>query len=204
MNSAQPLQVVSKSRTLRVTWLLIFALVLFPVFTLWVVPQLRGKAHLFAALTEPGTTGWIIAFVVGSMCCVVLLVGLLLAFQNRKIAFPSRIWTALAVTGTIVLWGYWFHATTAKSVSSAVAEPSGHSVRLTWKASDSRVAGYNVYRSTSPDNFADPKMNSELIRDTSYTDTTVEHNRTYYYQAKAVDAQGYESSPSNVARAVIP
>ncbi len=207
MDTALPVQIVTKSRTLRVTWLLILVLALFPIFMLWFIPRMHWRIRRIATLFEAGTTGWIIAFALGSVGCVVLLVGVLLAFQNRKVTQRSRIGTAVAVLGTLLLWGYWFYATTARPVSAApvaTARPSGHSVKLTWKASTSPVAGYNIYRSSTPGSFTEPKLNSGPVTDTTYLDTTVESDQTYYYAAKAVDAQGHESSVSNVAVAKIP
>jgi hypothetical protein len=196
------IQSAARSRTLRVTWWLSSALVFLPIFSLWIAPWLRARRLAIPVLTEPGTAEWIIVFALGSIGCVLLLVGQILAFQNRKVALGPRTWTAAAVAVTILLWGYWFHTTTTRSV--AAAAPQTHSVRLTWKASSSQVVGYKVYRSTSPDKFAPPSLNSALITDTSYVDTTVENSKTYYYAATAVDAKGNESPNSNIAKAVIP
>lgn len=204
MDTALPLQIVGKSRTLLVTWLLSFVLAFTAILSLWVLPRLRPRVWRYLGLAEAGTTGWILLFIVGSIGCVVLLVGMLLAFQNRKVTARSRIWTALAVLCTVSLWGYWFYATTANSFAAATAAPSGHSVKITWKASTSPVAGYNVYRSTTADHFKEPRLNSELITGASYVDATVESNKTYYYVAKAVDVHGNESDVSNVAKAKIP
>lgn len=80
-----------------------------------------------------------------------------------------------------------------------------HSVALTWIASTSTVAGYNVYRSTvSGTGYV--KINSSLILGplVSYTDTTVQNGTTYYYVATAVDGSGSESTYSNPATAAIP
>jgi hypothetical protein len=72
---------------------------------------------------------------------------------------------------------------------------AGNSVTLTWGASadanGAPVAGYNVYRSTSP-NGAYSKLNTSLVTGTSYTDNTVQSG-TYYYVVKSVDSDGYES-----------
>ena len=114
MDTALPVQIVTKSRTLRVTWLLIFVLALFPIFMLWFLPRMHWRIRRIATLFEAGTTGWIIAFALGSVGCVVLLVGVLLAFQNRKVTNRSRIGTAVAVLGTLLLWGYWFYTTAAQ------------------------------------------------------------------------------------------
>ena len=69
-------------------------------------------------LTEPGTVEWITLFVLGSLGCVGLVVGQILAFQNRKVSFGPRAWAAAAVVATVLLWAYWFYATTAKSVAA--------------------------------------------------------------------------------------
>lgn len=204
MNSALPLQAVNKSRTLLVTWLLSFVLAVLPVLLLWLVPRLRWRRLDYTWVMESGTPGWMIVFVVGSIGCVVLLVGVLLAFQNRKVTVRSRIGTALAVVFTLMLWGYWFYSTTTKAVTMAVAQPSGHAVKLTWKPSTSSVVGYNIYRSTSPHSFNEPPLNSGPVAENSYVDVTVESGRTYYYGVKSVDAHGNESDVSNVVPAKIP
>jgi hypothetical protein len=72
---------------------------------------------------------------------------------------------------------------------------SGQSVTLSWGASvdanGGAVAGYNVYRSTTP-NGSYTKLNSSLITNNGYTDNSVQSG-TYYYVVKSVDRDGYES-----------
>ena len=54
------------------------------------------------------------------------------------------------------------------------------------------VAGYNLYRSTTPgENYT--KINTALITGTEYTDATAEAGTTYYYVVRAVDDDGDES-----------
>ncbi|MBV9624970.1 MAG: Ig-like domain-containing protein [Acidobacteria bacterium] len=101
---------------------------------------------------------------------------------------------------------------TAKSVadpaSSAmagvtIATASTETVSLSWTASTSSVAGYNIYRSpqsTGP--FA--KINSSLDTATVYTDSSVTSGQTYYYATTGVDSTGVESGYSNVVQAIIP
>ncbi len=81
---------------------------------------------------------------------------------------------------------------------------SAHSVALSWIASTSTVAGYNVYRSTvSGTQYA--KVNSSLVVGSlAYTDTTVLGGTVYYYVTTAVDASGNESVHSNEVSANIP
>lgn len=78
-----------------------------------------------------------------------------------------------------------------------------HSVALSWIASTSTVAGYNVYRSTvSGTQYA--KLNSSLVGVLGYTDRTVLGGTLYYYVTTAVDAGGNESAHSNEVAANVP
>jgi hypothetical protein len=78
-----------------------------------------------------------------------------------------------------------------------------HTVALSWTASTSTVASYNVYRSTvNGSGYA--KIGSTLATALSYTDTTVQNGTTYYYVTTAVDSTGAESLFSNQATAAIP
>jgi len=78
-----------------------------------------------------------------------------------------------------------------------------HSVALTWIASTSTVAGYNVYRLTGSGTVY-AKINTSLITALAYTDTTAQSATTYSYVTTAVDASGNESIYSNPASAQIP
>jgi hypothetical protein len=78
-----------------------------------------------------------------------------------------------------------------------------HSVALSWNASTSTVAGYNVYRGTvSGGPYA--KINSSLVAVLDYTDSTVQSSTTYFYVTTAVDSSGNESGFSNEVSATIP
>jgi hypothetical protein len=81
--------------------------------------------------------------------------------------------------------------------------PVQHSVALTWNASTSTVAWYNVYRGTvSGGPYA--KFNPSLVAVLDYTDSTVQSGTTYYYVTTAVDSSGNESAYSNQVSATIP
>jgi hypothetical protein len=67
-----------------------------------------------------------------------------------------------------------------------------HTVTLTWKASPSHVAGYNVYRKTAAESDY-RRINSSLVEAVTYKDNTVESGSTYHYAVRAVDSQGRES-----------
>lgn len=87
--------------------------------------------------------------------------------------------------------------------SDAQTAPQPHSVDLKWKASVSRVVGYNVYRSEMAQG---PyiKLTSAPVRTTNYTDRSVQSGHTYLYAVTAVDSKGKESAYSNQAKAPIP
>jgi hypothetical protein len=111
--------------------------------------------------------------------------------------------TAGTISGTITI------------ISSATGSPASvpltgvgitavqHSVALSWNASTSTVAGYNVYSSTvSGSGYA--KINSSLVTALTYADSTVQSGTTYYYVTTAVDSTGMESTYSNEVLAAIP
>jgi hypothetical protein len=82
--------------------------------------------------------------------------------------------------------------------SGLVAEVQGSSVVLSWQgatdANGGAIAGYNVYRSTTPGG-PYTKLNTALITGTGFTDTSAQTG-TFYYVVRSVDSDGYESAPS--------
>ena len=88
----------------------------------------------------------------------------------------------------------------AKLSGKATVTVTGHSVTLSWDASQN-AASYNVYRGvTSGGPYA--KVASAIV-DTIYTDVQVTHNQTLYYVTTAVNGNN-ESGYSNETSAVIP
>lgn len=70
-------------------------------------------------------------------------------------------------------------------------------VRLTWLAAptspgQSSIAGYRVYRSTSPGVTKDNSVVSPLVRDLEYTELGLANGTTYYYAITTVDTHGVE------------
>jgi hypothetical protein len=100
---------------------------------------------------------------------------------------------------------------TAQSVSNSASSASAaititgavHVVDLSWTASTSVVAGYNIYRGTVSGG-PYTRINSSLEPATLYTDSTVQTGQTYYYVTTAVDSSGVQSGYSNVVQAVVP
>jgi hypothetical protein len=86
---------------------------------------------------------------------------------------------------------------------TGVAQQVQHSVSLSWTDSDSSIAGYNVYRSTTSGS-GYVLVNSSLVGPDAFSDSTVQSGTTYYYVTTAVDGSGNESAYSNEAQAIIP
>jgi fibronectin type 3 domain-containing protein len=82
------------------------------------------------------------------------------------------------------------------------AAPPQHSVNLSWNET-STVVGYNVYRG-SQSGGPYTKINSALDASISYTDSSVQAGKIYYYVTTAIDSSGAESSYSNQIQASIP
>jgi SdrD B-like domain len=94
-------------------------------------------------------------------------------------------------------------AASVTGVNFTAVMAQAHSVSLSWDASTSTVAGYNVYRSTvSSSGFI--KLNSSLVASLTYTDTAVQNGTTYFYVTTAVDSSGNESVDSNQVSVTIP
>jgi hypothetical protein len=92
--------------------------------------------------------------------------------------------------------------TVAQLKGTGVAAGS-HSVDLSWSIGSGTAVGYNVYRGTVSGG-PYTKINNVLDASTNYLDSSVAAGATYYYATTEVNAEGQESSYSNIAEAVIP
>lgn len=90
------------------------------------------------------------------------------------------------------------------ALSGTGVQTTQNSVALSWTASTSSVAGYNIYRSTVSGGPYTTLLNSSLVTGTTFTDTNVQAGTTYYYVVVAVNSNGVESSDSNQASATVP
>lgn len=87
--------------------------------------------------------------------------------------------------------------------ASGTGETVQYTVALSWDASTSTVAGYNVYRATTSGG-PYSKIDASLDTATTYADNTVQTGQTYYYVTTAVNSAGVESAYSNQVAAQIP
>jgi len=123
--------------------------------------------------------------------------------QTITLVVQFRPTTAGAASGSITIVSNASGSPASVTLSGTGIAPVQHSAALTWNASTSTVAGYNVYRSTVSGTLY-TKINSSLITTLNYTDSTVQSGTTYFYVATAVDASGNESVQSNEVSAPIP
>jgi hypothetical protein len=94
--------------------------------------------------------------------------------------------------------------TTPPAIPTGLAATSGSaSVSLNWNDNtESDLAGYNVYRSTtSGSGFA--KINSSTVTTSDYNDNAVSGGSIYYYVVRALDNSGNESANSIQASATV-
>ena len=138
-------------------------------------------------------------------------------FSLSGITFPVTVAAGQSVPFTITFapqtsgsaTGQVSFASDASNSSAVVTLAGGgtqatqHSVSLSWNASTSQVAGYNIYRGASSGG-PYTKLNSSLISGLSFTDNNVQSGATYFYVATSVDSNDVESGYSNLATAVIP
>jgi len=123
--------------------------------------------------------------------------------QNLVLSVQFSPTVAGSVSGTISIVSNATASPATVTLSGSGVLPALHSVALSWVASTSTVAGYNIYRSTvSGSGYS--KVNTSLVGGTAYTDTSVQNGTTYYYVTTAVDSSGKESAYSNQVTAAIP
>lgn len=88
---------------------------------------------------------------------------------------------------------------TAHSQISSSLFSSAKTTFLNWEANGEQIAGYNIYRTTTPhSNYK--KINSSLVMETSYVDYFLSPDMVYYYVITAVDNQNRESNYSEEVR----
>jgi hypothetical protein len=112
--------------------------------------------------------------------------------------------TAGATTGQLAITSNSSSNATATLALSGTGVPP--QVSLSWNApasSTDPVVGYNIYRSTGGS--SSPQLvNSSIITQTTYMDTTVQNGSIYAYIVESVDASGVVSSPSNTLSITTP
>jgi hypothetical protein len=188
-----------------ITWSIASILFLFTAENIWIDPWFRNKSQLLPSLVpEALSATWFFVLAIGAIALVLLISCQILLLRDHGVSVRTKAGTGIVVFFVLLLSLKWFSVTRGEPwVLRLDASGKVHKVTLTWKASSSQVAGYNLYRSTSTGgNYI--KINSLLVRGITYTDNTVDGGTTYYYVTRAVDAQGKESVNSNEITAAVP
>jgi hypothetical protein len=120
---------------------------------------------------------------------------------NLNVTFTPA--SAISVTGSVTVASNATNSPATIALSGTGVQAVSHSATLNWVASTSTVAGYNIYRSDVSGG-AYSKLNSQLITNTQYPDSTVLSGQSYFYVVTSADSSGAESVFSNEASAVIP
>ena len=123
--------------------------------------------------------------------------------QNLILTVEFSPTVAGSVSGSISIMSNATGSPATVALTGTGVAPVQHSAALSWNASTSTVAGYNIYRGTVSGG-PYTKINSSLISILTYTDTTVQSGITYYYVATSVDSSGDESVNSDEVSAPIP
>jgi len=93
---------------------------------------------------------------------------------------------------------------TNSSLGKPCSTPTTHGVSLTWVASASaNVAGYNIYRATTPGG-PYTRVNSSLVAAITYDDIAVSAGVTYYYVVTTLDTSNGESGFSSEVQGKVP
>ncbi len=128
----------------------------------------------------------------------------LAAGQSAPVSLTFTPQSSGAASGSISLTSNAANTPVVETLSgSGTAAASSHAVSLRWTPSPSPVAGYNVYRGSTP---GGPyvKINPAVTAGTNYVDSSVQAGETYYFVTTAVTAGGLESQYSTPSQATIP
>ncbi|HEY1807661.1 MAG TPA: fibronectin type III domain-containing protein [Acidobacteriaceae bacterium] len=83
---------------------------------------------------------------------------------------------------------------------------SKYGIQLKWDApgGSDRAVSYDVYRELTTGTVGFQQINTSPVADVTYTDKAVQLGVSYTYVVRALDAEGAESDPSNVATVTVP
>ena len=98
------------------------------------------------------------------------------------------------------------NSTVTISVSGSGEAVQQHQVDLSWAAPSSspvQITGYNIYRAPGGST-SYQQLNSSVVTQTTYVDSTVQASSSYDYYVESVDSSGVQSAPSNQVAASVP
>jgi hypothetical protein len=146
---------------------------------------------------------WFLLLMVLGIAVILMVVCQALLMKDQRMAVWKKALTGILVLAATVLAGEWFVATGGMTAIERSHPLQRHSVVLRWQPSTTKNVRYNVYRGSSSGIHPD-KLNDPPIDGLTFTDSTAETGRTYYYVVRAIDAARLESADSNEQLATIP
>lgn len=205
MSPDSTLHAGSRSKVMRIIWLVASVLALFTAENIWIAPWLKNKLPLIPNLAPEALSGfWFLALLTITVFSILLIVAQVLVALDRGIPLRQRVGTGLATVSAVLLCVLWARVTVGSSSAPQSQQGGkGHFVTVLWKASKSPVKGYNVYRGTKSGG-PYSRINPDLVLGLSYVDRDVKNGTTYYYVTRSVDADGLESANSSEIAATIP
>jgi len=123
--------------------------------------------------------------------------------QSTSVAVSLKPGAAGSDSGTVSVKSNAQNSPLSIPLTGTGVQSNSESVALSWVASTSQVIGYNVYRGASSSG-PYTKLTSSPDAHTSFTDSTVSDNKTYYYYVTSVNSSNVESAPSNQVTVNVP
>jgi hypothetical protein len=197
-----------KGRTSGIVWIAVVIsgiLVLFFLENIWIGPHLhRNHRRIPSFVPEAQSTEWFVIFSVLAIAVLLLLVCLILLLKDRNTSPAIKVCLTVAAVLVLLMSVDWIRVTNGMpEMLTRTAVKKSHKVLLTWQASPSHVAGYNIYRKNGQ-LLPYQKLNTAPVDGLTFTDDTVESGVTYYYVTRSVDSHGDESGDSNVFTVSVP
>jgi hypothetical protein len=180
-------------------------LILFFIENIWIDAKLRHRSHRIPSFVPDALGGpWFLVFVVAAIILALLVACLILLLRDRNASVGIKAGTGGMAILALLLSVQWVLVTNGQpGLRRLLSLGRKHKVVLTWQASPSSVAGYNVYRRTI-NGAGYERLNSAPISGLTYTDDKVQSGTTYYYVARSVGVHGEESVNSNLFTVSVP
>lgn len=111
--------------------------------------------------------------------------------------------SAGSVTGSVAVASNATNSPDSISLSGTGVAVVNHLVGISWLPSTSTVMGYNTY-SSAQSGGPYTKLTPTPVAETSYSDSTVQAGKTYYFVVTSVDSNNMESAYSVEVSALVP
>ena len=197
-----PAMGVTRSLFAKVALVLAGAVCLFTAENLWIEPK-RSHHRLPSFVPEALGGTWFLVLMVLVIALILAVFCQVLLMRTVGFAGWKKALTGIAVLAAASLTCGWFAKTGGTGMFELEGRRQKHGVVLHWKASSSNNVRYNIYRGSASGVHPD-KLNAAPVDALTFTDSSIQKGKRYYYVARAIDAAGQESSDSNETVVTIP